>query len=1126
MPHNALQSILAECALALSALRDVKTPQQGQDLLHKLGYEIPFAAFGSALAGLATNAGDLVGAASNLAKPKAEVDVAVAIIDMLARIDGTVAAIIQLQSQLKAQHGADVPDIEELPRRLTDFLILEYIARKHSRLHATLHVLGLIEYEPQPPPGTPVRLVNWDQFGQFFTDPRQILFAVYQWSNDNFEVAELFARLQQLLSAMMPPNFAPQPAMLGGPSPVYATQSVLRFPIFHKGVAPNQSEFGIDFALDASPGKPKGLALTPYLEPPTNKFDFNTCDHGEVRFQATGKIQDMGVVIRPPATVEAPKMSGPFRAAIDIYEKSVLNEEMILIGSPGGTRLALQGLVITWFVEQDQGKVDLGVEAGIKALRLVIAGGEGDGFLQKILSSLHVEAEAALALGMTLRKGFIVGGGAKLALELPVHLEIGPLKIESLRLALALADKKTDLEVGVLFKFDFGPLQALIENIGMRIDLHLRQGNLGPLDLDVGFKPPNGVGLSIDAGVIKGGGYLYFDFEREEYAGALELVFSGTITLKAIGLITTRMPDGSKGFSLLIIITAEFGTGIQLGYGFTLLAVGGLLGLNRAMDTNALMGGVTTGAINSIMFPENVVENAPRIISDLRTFFPPQEGKFLIGPMAKIGWGTPPLISVALGIIIEIPGNVAILGVLKAALPNAEAPLLVLQVNFLGVIDFDKKRLAFKAALFDSRLLFITLEGEMGLLLAFGDDANFVLSVGGFHSRYKPPSDASLPKKRLTCTIINESWARILVRTYFAVTSNSVQFGAKAELALGWDEFGIDGHIEFDALFQFSPFFFSASGSSGVSLHVFGFDVLSISLSFTLEGPTPWRIRGRASITILVEITVKFDETWGKKHATREKSIDVMALLQAEFDKPENWQALLPPGSSLLVSLRKLEVEENILVLHPVGTLRVSQRAVPLDLTIDKVGSRPVSDGKRFTVSVTSEGLAKTGDVNESFAPAQFQDLSDAARLTRPAFEPQHGGIELSGQGAQLASSKLVQRVLCYEQHIIDTNFERFVRPFRPFNRLLFAHFLKGASASRSALSQAHRRQLQPFAEKIKVQPDNYAVALNHDNTAYRGTASVFASEAMAREFMHRQIAADANLAETLHVIPAFELNG
>jgi hypothetical protein len=348
---------------------------------------------------------------------------------------------------------------------------------------------------------------------------------------------------------------------------------------------------------------------------------------------------------------------------LQIREKPSRAAEIILIGTPGGTRLALQGLGISWFARNPQGKLDLGFEGQIHALRLVITGGEGDGFLQKILSGLNVQAEAALGLGVSLLSGFTFQGGAKLALEVAVHIELGPLRIDGLRLALGLKSDRISLEAGAVLQLNLGPLKAVVENIGLQAGLLFQQGNLGPADLDLGFKPPNGVGLSVDAGVVKGGGYLFFDFEREEYAGALELVFSGFLTLKAIGLITTRMPDGSKGFSMLIIITAEFGTGLQLGFGFTLLGVGGLLGLNRTMQLQPLVEGVRTGSVNNILFPQDVIANAPRIISDLRTIFPPQEGKFLIGPMAKLGWGTPTLISLSLGIIIEIPGNIAILGV-------------------------------------------------------------------------------------------------------------------------------------------------------------------------------------------------------------------------------------------------------------------------------------------------------------------------------------------------------------------------------------------------------------------------------------------------------------------------------
>src|SRR6185436_18139749 len=111
------------------------------------------------------------------------------------------------------------------------------------------------------------------------------------------------------------------------------------------------------------------------------------------------------------------------------------------------------------------------------------------------------------------------------------------------------------------------------------------------------------------------------------------------------------------------------------------------------------------------MFPTDVVANAPRIISDLKAVFPPEEGTFLVGPMAKFGWGTPTLISLSLGIILEIPpGNIAILGVLKVALPDEDTALIQIQVSFVGILDFEKKLLSFDASLFDSRVLFMTLE--------------------------------------------------------------------------------------------------------------------------------------------------------------------------------------------------------------------------------------------------------------------------------------------------------------------------------------------------------------------------------------------------------------------------------
>ena len=93
----------------------------------------------------------------------------------------------------------------------------------------------------------------------------------------------------------------------------------------------------------------------------------------------------------------------------------------------------------------------------------------------------------------------------------------------------------------------------------------------------------------------------------------------------------------------------------------------------------------------------------------------------------------------------------------------------------------------------------------MGLLVAFGDDANFVVSVGGFHPRFSPPPLPFPSPRRIAISLLNTPVARMRVEGYFAVTSNTVQFGARVEVFFGLDVLNVKGHLAFDALFQFSP---------------------------------------------------------------------------------------------------------------------------------------------------------------------------------------------------------------------------------------------------------------------------------------------------------------------------------
>lgn len=1133
MPPNqpgTFELVALELSQAFEPLGERLEHANAMVLLEELGLALPHGAMTPGLEGAIENA---VGAAKSLPDMTQALTTAIEGADALqilsegARVAQQVALLINSFDTIATELGAigPIPGLEpadlaafvaELPRRLTETIIIEYLEGAHPLAFAIFEAVGLAEQTRHNVGSTdPIRpeyvrkSLRLDRLGTLLQSPDQVMRDVYGWGQPTFDGALAIQRLAELLDAL---------GIIVTERELSGTQ---RRPAIEIGLLTIAPTDGL-----TSPGLEATLMLD-VADGTDLEFSFdegwltNLAAHGALGASADIRLQ-------PPADITlitSGSVQGQFSAGISRLPIAP-DPSLVLLGVAGGSGLTAQRLVIgfvssfQWNTALGRAQGDFGFEGQIRGGKLLIDTGKADGFLAKLLPELSLESDFDLGFGWTAGGGVYFTGSSTLEIQLPAHISLGPIDLTAITISVGIQGNRFPIGLSTNIKAGLGPLTAVVEQVGASADLSFppdHSGNLGPASLGFAFKPPNGVGLSIDTPAIKGGGFLRIYPERGEYAGALELTINDRIALKAIGLITTKMPDGSRGFSLLVIVTAEFDPGIQLGFGFSLQAVGGLLGLNRTMKLQPLMEGVRTGAVNSIMFPKDVIANAPKIISDLRAFFPPQEDTFLIGPMAKLTWGTPALISLSLGVIIEVPGNIAILGVLRAALPADREAILVLQVNFAGAIEFDKKRIYFFATLFESRVLYITIEGEMGLLAAFGDDANFVVSVGGFHPRFKPPPLPIPSPRRVSVDLVNSPTARVRVEGYFAVTTNTVQFGARAELYFGLGSISAEGHLSFDALFQFSPFYFVIEISASFSVKVF-----SIRIRGTLEGPTPWRATGEGSISLLFfDISVHFDVTWGESRDTMLPPISVMPLFKTEFEKSENWRALLPTGNNLLVSLRKMPAEEAALVLHPVGVLRITQRALPLELKLDKVGNQKPNDVNRLSVAVVGSGLSRKSDAFEQFAPAQFEDLTDGEKLSRPAFEPERAGLDLSTAGDDLRSSSMVKRIVRYEEIILDSNFKRFARRFFVFSSTLFNFFLNGASIAKSDLSQATQAQFQPFEEKIDVHAETFTVAYQSNNQAYAEDS--FASEASARDFLRREVAKDANLAETLHVIPSYE---
>lgn len=689
-------------------------------------------------------------------------------------------------------------------------------------------------------------------------------------------------------------------------------------------------------------------------------------------------------------------------------------ELFYLFGSTKGTRLEIGKVLINSFIGNIQDGLNYGCGLQLSSIKLVLAGGDGDGFINKIIPGDGCEIEFDLDFNFSNRHGFQFGGSGGLEIKFPQHLTIGPIDILDLGMAVTFEDRiALSAMASVVAKL--GPVTATVKNLGLKSSFGFPSsgGNLGLVDLDLGFKSPTGVGLAINASGITGGGVLNFDDTNKRYFGLLALKF-GDIGLTAAALITTRMSDGSDGFSMLLNIGILFNPPIQLAMGFTLSGVGGLIGINRSMQVDELRAGIKAHTLDSILFPdpETLIPNADQIIKDLRAVFPPAEGQFVIGPMVKIGWGNN-LLTADVGFFIEFPDpvRVVMLGQVEVMIPDKKDPIISIHLDLIGVIDVPRQEITFQASMYDSFILAFEMFGDAAFLLGWGDSPRFALAIGGFHPKFAPPPPPVVFSglKRMTVSISYGDLIHFSCASYQAITSNTLQFGARVDLYVNIGPLSVDGYLGFDALFVFSPFSFDVGMSGGVHLKFKGINLLGIDIYLKLSGPTPWHARGTATICLLfIPIEVGFNETWGREEKSTLDPIDPWPLLMQALEAPENWGSFLPKCREMAVMLRDIQAKtesntEFPLLVHPAGILEVRQQICPLDPTwqLEKFVNAPITEHDQFWIEalqVGDEVIPGGSSVMEFFAPGQYTELEEEKVWTTAAFRRFPAGIRASAE--------------------------------------------------------------------------------------------------------------------------------
>jgi hypothetical protein len=1002
---------------------------------------IDFAALARAAVANGLNASDVVTLA-NSARP---------LLEGLRTISQAFSGVVPagMSAQAFTQH------LTSFPEELFNTLVTDYLT---DNTPAVLHILAFLDVtrvDQIPATGDPksrgiaysLPAYDWDRISLLFDDPQEWAAQAYDWGVD-FDSDKFIYRLTRIIEylgatadiddmtngqvAAFMPHVAAAPVR-----PIIAYAPIMRVNTYSDAGDLDldaSGEFGVALfpvagEMDATRRSDGGIAVAPYTRGMASQSlalnEFAT-------MTLTGSIGAVGGVIfafRPSGAalavgVEETAYSGSFSVELAVAPPPG-QQTIIFLGRENETRIEANAVVASLGGEASNAGSDFYVAGGVRNLKAVIDPGD-DGLLSALISDPIEITAGDILVGWRYGRGVYFEGGSNLTVSVPLNLDLGPISIEALSLTLSLS-RPPSITAAVTGALAIGPFYAYAEGIGVTaVIVEDPDGILGNHDLRFGFKAPTGYALSLDAAPISGGGMIAV--YEHEYRGALALKFE-RFGFSAFALLSTRLPNGADGFSLAASIFGEFN--LPLGYGFFLTGVGGVIGVNRTVDTNAMREVLFEGRFTNLLFPADPIANAAKILEDMAAILPPREGQHLIGPVARIGWGTPILIEVTLGVVIEFGSHtrVLVVGSIASNLPTKDAALVSLNLAFFGEIDFAAGTISFDATLENSRILTWTISGDGAFRTGWAPRLDHVASIGGLHPSY--PRPANLPDLRRLSINFGTNNPKITLSAYAAMTLNTVQFGARADLyAKGpkiWlvGRLAAEGNVYFDALIYFNPFSFDTKLGGSLSLLVDGDVVAGLGFDLRLRGPNTYKINGKVWVTVFgIDVDFHIEHEWGDEQSLPPATIDAVAVLRGAIERSAVLEPVVSAGRVSGVALASGVAAAG--AIDPGGGARFVQRAVPLGVALSKIGEAQIAgastlDLKAFGGS-TALSLAPT---KEEFVRGHFFALSEAERLRSPEFERFKAGFELSPDALVVDPAKAIVETYGYEVILLGVEDDR-----------------------------------------------------------------------------------------------------
>ena len=587
-------------------------------------------------------------------------------------------------------------------------------------------------------------------------------------------------------------------------------------------------------------------------------------------------------------------------------------------------------------------------------------------------------ATQGLALEFSKHLGFSVGGAG------------AGLWVDDMRVRLEATIAGGAWAARAVFRFDaraeLGPVKATMIGAGLWI---------GPWTGGaIGAIAPDGIGVLLKAGPVDGGGFLR-QFGPGRFGGALQIKVLG-IGVKAYGLYE-EIPSGVS-IAAILGIRLPF-PGIQLGFGFAVSGIGGLVGINRRVDIDAMRDRLQSGSAGDVLFADDPVKSAPRLLGDMNAMLPVAPGSHVFGPTLQLDWSK--LLYLDLGLFIELPAaKFIIAGSARLVIGAPEFSLVHLRLDFMGGVDPTTSLIFFDGALVNSTVLgIIRITGGIALRLGFGPNPYFLYSVGGFHPGFAP-GDMPVPTLARAGASVSLGIVWFKQETYLAITSNTLQFGSRTEAGVEVGPIRVHGWFGFDALIQYRPFWFDARIDAGMDASFEGISFASIRVQGHLTGPGPLVLSASASVRVLVKIsksvTITIDDN------PPESLPPVGNLVELVLPDARNDANLRAEGDDRDVVFGERPGLGGRLV--PRGAVIWEQKRVPVGVLIERAEGRDLDGWHALSIEV--DGFTTTVEY-DLFARGTFQKLQAADALASPTFLSMPSGFRLSSHDMRSGSAPL-----------------------------------------------------------------------------------------------------------------------